>query len=348
MDFGKFLKQKRLEKNLTQKELAKLLIVSESAVSKWEKDVAHPDISLLPKLSEILGITEHELITASIDKQTREEKVQAKKWRTFSFSWSMFFYISYAITILTCFICDLAINKTLSWFWIVLSSLLLAFTFTNLPKLLKKHKLILLPLANFLSLCILLAVCCIYTKENWFWIASLSIMLGYVIIFSPIYISKYKVFSKVKKFVDFVSLFVDFVVLNILLIVIDFYCITNNYSSSHWFLSIAFPIVVGIYLILNVLLSVRFLKVNRFIKTSIILFMINILYIISMFIRVNNESVQYELDSLNIFKANFSNWTSAISLERNIHCIIFLSILSLAIIFLIVGLIRSLKKKNKN
>jgi len=260
----------------------------------------------------------------------------------------MFFYISYAITILTCFICDLAINKTLSWFWIVLSSLLLAFTFTNLPKLLKKHKLILLPLANFLSLCILLAVCCIYTKENWFWIASLSIMLGYVIIFSPIYISKYKVFSKVKKFVDFVSLFVDFVVLNILLIVIDFYCITNNYSSSHWFLSIAFPIVVGIYLILNVLLSVRFLKVNRFIKTSIILFMINILYIISMFIRVNNESVQYELDSLNIFKANFSNWTSAISLERNIHCIIFLSILSLAIIFLIVGLIRSLKKKNKN
>ena len=42
--FGTFLKQKRIEKNLTQKELAKLLIVSESAVSKWEKDVAHPDI----------------------------------------------------------------------------------------------------------------------------------------------------------------------------------------------------------------------------------------------------------------------------------------------------------------
>ncbi|MBO5954333.1 MAG: helix-turn-helix transcriptional regulator, partial [Clostridia bacterium] len=120
--FGEFLKGKRTEKNLTQKELAKLLIVSESAVSKWEKDVAHPDITLLPKLAEILDVTEHELITASIDKKTREEKVQAKKWRAFSFSWSLFFYISYAIALIPCFICDLAINKGLTWFWIVLSA----------------------------------------------------------------------------------------------------------------------------------------------------------------------------------------------------------------------------------
>lgn len=51
--FGNFLLQKRKEKNLTQKELAKLLFVTEPAVSKWEKDVAHPDISLLPKIAEI-------------------------------------------------------------------------------------------------------------------------------------------------------------------------------------------------------------------------------------------------------------------------------------------------------
>ncbi|MBR2375441.1 MAG: helix-turn-helix transcriptional regulator, partial [Clostridia bacterium] len=37
--FGGFLRQKRQEKNLTQKELSKMLFVSESAVSKWEKDV---------------------------------------------------------------------------------------------------------------------------------------------------------------------------------------------------------------------------------------------------------------------------------------------------------------------
>ena len=136
-NFGSFFKQKRQEKNLTQKQLAKILFVSESTISKWEKNMAHPDITLLPKLSEILGVTEHELITASIDKQTRQEKVQAKKWRTLSLSWSLFFYISYTLTTLVCFICNLAVSGTLSWFWIVLSALILSFSFTNLPKLIK-------------------------------------------------------------------------------------------------------------------------------------------------------------------------------------------------------------------
>ena len=189
-DFGKFLKQKRQEKSLTQKDLAKKLFVSESAVSKWEKNIAHPDITLLPTLSEILGVTEHELITASIDKQSRVEKVQAKKWRTLSFSWSLFFCIFYVIALIPCFICDLAINKGLTWFWIVLSALVLAFTFINLPKFIKKYKLILLPLSMFLSLCLLLGVCCLYTGGNWFWVASLSVLLGVVIIFTPIYFSK--------------------------------------------------------------------------------------------------------------------------------------------------------------
>ena len=218
--FGEFLKQKRQEKNITQKDLAKALFVSDSAISKWEKNIAHPDITLLPQLSKILDVTEHELITASVDKKTREEKVQAKRWRTFSMSWNLFFYISYAITILTCFICNLAVNGTLSWFWIVCSALLLAFTFTNLPKFINKFKLILIPLFMYLSLCVLLGVCCLYTKGNWFWIPAIAVLLGLIIIFVPIYISKYNIFNKLRKFNDFVSLGVDFIVLNILLLVV--------------------------------------------------------------------------------------------------------------------------------
>ena len=198
--FGEFLRQKRQEKNLTQKELSKLLFVSESTISKWEKDVAHPDITLLPKLSAILDVTEHELITASIDNKTREEKVQAKKWRTLSFSWSLFFYIAYGVALIPCFICNLAIDKTLSWFWIVVSALLLSFTFTNLPKLIRKHKLVFIPLSQYLTLVILLGVCCIYNNGNWFWIPTLSVLFGLMTIFVPIYISKYDLFSKIKKY----------------------------------------------------------------------------------------------------------------------------------------------------
>ena len=344
--FGAFLKSKRQEKKLTQKELAKLLIVSESAISKWEKDVAHPDITLLPKLSEILDVSEHELITASIDEKSRVEKVQAKKWRTLSFSWSLFFYISYALALIPCFICDLAINKGLTWFWIVLSSLILAFTFTNLPKHIKKNKLIFVPLSQFLALTLLLGVCCLYTGGNWFLIPTLSVLFGLIVIFMPIYIKKYKVFEHVRKYGDFVAVGIDYVALNILLIVIDIFSVSNGYASNHWFLKIGFPITLVCFLILNVLMSVRFLKVNKLLKTSIILTLINSLYLVSPFLKFKNPELQREFShDMNIFKADFSNWATAI--DRNIHAIVALTLLGLAIIFLINGLILQFINKKK-
>lgn len=345
-DFGKFLKEKRQEKGLTQKELAKALFVSESAISKWEKGVAHPDISLLSKLSEILCVTEHELITASIDNKFREEKAQAKKWRTFSTSWNLFWLISYIIAIIPCFICNLAINGVLTWFWIVVSALLLSFTFTNLPKFIKKYKLIFVPLSMFLALCLLLGVCCIYTKGDWFLIPVLSVLLGLLMIFIPIYIAKLKIFEKVRKYNDFISVNICFILLNILLIVLNFYTNDTSYIKN-WYITIALPIVVCVNLVLNLLLCIRFIPVNRFLKTSIILTLINlVMYLPPMFVKVESAVVQKEIDSVNILKANFSCWVPDISLENNVHCIIALTMLGLALIFSLFGLYRYYKRKN--
>lgn len=47
----------RKEKGMTQEELASQLGVSSQAVSKWENDISCPDISLLPQLSRVLGVT---------------------------------------------------------------------------------------------------------------------------------------------------------------------------------------------------------------------------------------------------------------------------------------------------
>jgi transcriptional regulator with XRE-family HTH domain len=343
--FGTFLRQKRQEKNLTQKELAERLFVSDSAVSKWEKDVAHPDITLLPKLSEILGVSEHELITASIDTHAREEKAQAKKWRAFSMSWSLFFYIAYGAALIPCFICNLAIDKTLSWFWIVVSALLLAFSFTNLPKLIKKYRLLLLPLSMYLALCLLLAVCCIYTGGNWFCIPAISVLLGLLMIFTPIYIAKYPIFEKIRKYNDFVSILVVFIVLNVLLITINIFTYQNDYSSKIWYPGVAFPISFTVYLIVNSLVSVRFLKMNKLLKTSIILYAIDFLtYLPPLFIKTRKTSGQKELNDLNIFKADLSRWTLDV-LENNVHLLVFLTLFALATIFLLVGLICSFHKR---
>ncbi len=344
-NFGLFLKCKRQEKNLTQKQLANLLFVSESAISKWEKGVSHPDIMLLPKLAELLGVTEHEIITASIDTQSRTEKMQAKKWRAFSLSWSLFFYIAYGIALLTCFICNLAINKTLNWFWIVFSSLLLSFTLTNLPKITKRNKLVILPISTFATLCILLATCAIYTKGNWFWIATLSIFVATMIIFAPVYISKLKIFNKIKKYNDFVSIGTIFLLLNLLLIVINGYTLSNGFSTSNWYLSIGLPIVAYVYVVLNLLLCTRFLKTNKLIKTSIVLLLTNLfLFIPPIFIKVSNPNVQKEIDKINIFGADFSVWQPDVTLQQNIFCIIFLAILTLSITFFVAGIVCHNKK----
>lgn len=64
--FGKFVIRKRKEKGLTQRELAEKLYVTESAVSKWERGISYPDISLVSDLCEILGISEHEIERAHV------------------------------------------------------------------------------------------------------------------------------------------------------------------------------------------------------------------------------------------------------------------------------------------
>lgn len=60
---GNRISKFRKAKGLTQEALANLMGVSSQAVSKWETDASCPDISALPQLCRILGITADELLT---------------------------------------------------------------------------------------------------------------------------------------------------------------------------------------------------------------------------------------------------------------------------------------------
>ena len=59
---GKFISRKRKMKNLTQKELANKLHITDKAVSKWERGLSLPDISVLIPLSEILNVGLYDLL----------------------------------------------------------------------------------------------------------------------------------------------------------------------------------------------------------------------------------------------------------------------------------------------
>ena len=65
---GKMIKEGRKRGNLTQKELGEKLHVSDKAVSKWERGMCYPDITLLDKISKELNIPINEILTNE-DKQ---------------------------------------------------------------------------------------------------------------------------------------------------------------------------------------------------------------------------------------------------------------------------------------
>jgi len=64
---GNRIARYRKAKNLTQEGLANQMGVSAQAVSKWETDASCPDISALPRLCSILGITADELLTGKTE-----------------------------------------------------------------------------------------------------------------------------------------------------------------------------------------------------------------------------------------------------------------------------------------
>ena len=59
---GAIICESRKNKGMTQAVLAQAMNVTDKAVSKWERDISCPDVTSLPKLAEVLGITLDELM----------------------------------------------------------------------------------------------------------------------------------------------------------------------------------------------------------------------------------------------------------------------------------------------
>lgn len=57
IETGKLICKLRKVKNMTQKDLANYLNVSDKAVSKWERGESYPEITIIPQLASILEIT---------------------------------------------------------------------------------------------------------------------------------------------------------------------------------------------------------------------------------------------------------------------------------------------------
>lgn len=69
---GTLISSLRKEKGYTQKQLAQMIQVSDKAVSKWERGMGCPDVSLLGELSAALGVNVEKILTGQLDPNSED------------------------------------------------------------------------------------------------------------------------------------------------------------------------------------------------------------------------------------------------------------------------------------
>ena len=328
--FGAFIKTKRTEKNYSQKDLAERLFVTEGAVSKWERGVSYPDITLISDICRVLAISEHELITASTDTDTRKLKHEAKKFRAIRNAWFWIPTISYAVALLTCFICNLAVNHTLSWFFIVLTALLCAYTFIpTFTLFFQTKKLLVFTVTSYLSVCLLLFTCAVYTKGlYWFPVACIGTLMGYILIFGTILLSK----TKLSRF-KFVIAFAAVLALTILLLL----CI---YTWQPFMLDSAILITIYAYIPVVFCAVVCMFAMDGFLKAGICTAVASCVY----YAMGHVTNALFSLNE-NHYEVDFHNWARCVT--GNVHLIVITVMLVISATFFAIGFWRVRKKKKR-
>jgi transcriptional regulator with XRE-family HTH domain len=71
MDFKNMIIEGRKKQNMTQREMAEKLNVSDKTISKWETGVNFPDLKMLNQISKLIGISVAELLMADDLKQPK-------------------------------------------------------------------------------------------------------------------------------------------------------------------------------------------------------------------------------------------------------------------------------------
>jgi len=161
--FGEMIAEMRKENEMTQKELAEKLHVTDKAVSKWEKGKGYPEITLLPLIAGVLGITINELLNGERYEEGSEAPAEnealvsdiikfADKVSKFNTSGTMITLISmiFILAGFICLLCNFVINHTINWSLYPVGAMLLVWLTVAPWFLLTKHK----PVLSFTALTI--------------------------------------------------------------------------------------------------------------------------------------------------------------------------------------------------
>ncbi len=241
-----------------------LPLYKDGICSSASAKVIEDHLAECPKCCDMLG----KLNDTAIDDIIASEKEnviesQSKFFRRKSAVAGMIVAAIFAIPILICLIADLAGGNGLGWFFIVLAAMLIPASLFVVPLLAPKNRMFLSMCSLTISIILLLAVCCIYSGGNWFFIAASSVLFGLTICFAPFIACRRPIKQYLKNYKG-LAVMAAYTLTFYLMIICIGIC-----AGGHGYFNLAFGITVPIFLVAWIMfLIIRYLPANGLVKAG--------------------------------------------------------------------------------
>jgi len=238
-----------------------------------------------------------------------------------SFYVGVWLAVIYMIPIIVCFIVNLAYNRTLNWFYIVLAAHFVAASVTVIPLIAPKKK-FLCTIASFtVSLLFLLLVIGLHEGGNWILISCISVLYGLSVLFLPFVLHQLPIKGLISQQKGLIYMLLNTILLYLLI------AVTNIKGLSITTICLIYPWCL--------FLLFRYAKINRWLKSGLCLSLSAIM--------LNAITVYTNIFYSNYYYQDDYYYYSSTSFEESI---IFAYLCILGVILIIIGIVNP-RIKNK-
>jgi len=222
-----------------------------------------------------------------------------------------------AVPILITFIVNLAVGRTLDWFFIVLASMLTVAAVTVVPLVMEKNKGMWTLCSFTAGIGLILASSAIFSGGNWFFVAMIPVIFGLFVVFGPFVVYKMPLTAGLKNHKGLVYFGISTTLLCAVIITAGIYSGGNAefWRNAFLFTSASLTLPWGMFLV------IRYLKANGLIKAGLCVL------IVGVFTSTFNAVASWILTgtaSLGFYGANLFSWDGVHVTNANINVLIIL------------------------
>jgi hypothetical protein len=240
-----------------------------------------------------------------------------------------------SVPVVVSFIVNLAASRgALSWFFIVLTSIMMVASLTVVPLVVEKYK-GLRTLGSFAaSLTLLLLVCAIYSGGDWFFVSIIPSIFGLSVIFAPFVLNQLPLKGFASRHKGLLAMGMNTLLLFAVVIVSGLY--GGHVSADFWLLALQ-STISALLLPWGLFLIIRYLKTNGLIRAGL-----SVIFG-ALYISVINTIIEWFVTGEAWFRftgANLLKWDSYTQINANVYLLILITGLVTGVALLAFGIKR--------